>query len=142
MTEDRRAFSVQVQRHLVAGWLLLLVFVVLGTVLDVFHGFKVDWYLNVGHATRRLMWTLSHAHGVLLGLLNLAFALTVYLRPSDSPQRGLASACLLGSSVLLPGGFFLGGLVIHQGDPGVGIFLTPVGALLLVVAIVLTLRRL
>ena len=34
-------------------------------------------------------------------------------------------------SVLLPGGFLLGGLVIHGGDPGIGIYLTPIGAALL-----------
>jgi hypothetical protein len=30
--------------------------------------------------------------------------------------------------VLVPAGFLLGGLVIHDGDPGVGVFLVPVGA--------------
>ena len=33
--------------------------------------------------------------------------------------------------MLLPAGFLLGGLVIHDGDPGIGVLLVPVGALLL-----------
>jgi len=42
---------------------------------------------------------------------------------------------LTGATVLLPGGFFLGGAMIYAGDPGVGILLVPVGALLLLVAV-------
>jgi hypothetical protein len=44
----------------------------------------------------------------------------------------------MGATLLLPGGFLLGGVVIYDGDPGVGIFLLPVGALLLFVAVLLT----
>jgi hypothetical protein len=35
----------------------------------------------------------------------------------------------------MPGGFFLGGLVFYGGDPGLGILLLPVGALLLLLAV-------
>ena len=129
-----------VQRHLVVGWSFLLVFLTLGIALEAFHGFKVRAYVDVENSMRRLMWTLAHAHGVLLGLVHLAFAVTVHLRPGANRGRSLASTCLVLSGVLLPGGFFLGGLVVHQGDPGVGVFLTPVGALLLFVAVALTLR--
>ena len=77
-----------------------------------------------------------------MGLINLAFAWSLVLT-AKHPDRGtLASACLVGASILLPGGFFLGGVVIHAGDPGLGIFLTPVGAVLLLVTIVLTIQRL
>ncbi|MEZ4289439.1 MAG: hypothetical protein R3E53_02455 [Myxococcota bacterium] len=33
-------------------------------------------------------------------------------------------------SLLLPGGFLLGGVVVYEGDPGLGVLLAPVGALL------------
>ena len=45
---------------------------------------------------------------------------------------------LVASIVLLPGGFFLGGLVIHQGDPGLGIVLAPIGAITLILAVALS----
>ncbi len=131
-----------VRRHLVIGWCMLLVFLGLGLVLDAFLGFKVAWYVNVGNTTRRLVWTLAHAHGVLLGLVNLGFALTVHLHPFASRRRAVASACFVGASVLLPGGFLLGGLVIYDGDPGLGIYLTPIGGLLLLGAVAVTLRDL
>ena len=41
---------------------------------------------------------------------------------------------------LLPAGFFLGGLYIYSGDPGLGIALVPAGGLLLFVAVALTAR--
>jgi hypothetical protein len=125
-----------VRRHLQLGWLAILVFLTLGIVLEALHGFKVDWYLNVANETRRLMWTLAHAHGVLVGILHLGFAFTVSELALESARwTRTVSPCLTGATVLLPGGFFLGGTMIHDGDPGVGILLVPVGALLLLVAV-------
>ncbi len=127
------------QRHLKFGWWSLLVFLTLGTVLELLHGFKVGWYLDANNVTRRLMWTLSHAHGTLLALVHIAFAVTTSLMATCSTRRHqLASAFLIAASVLLPSGFFLGGCVIYSGDPGIGIFLVPVGALALFVAVFLT----
>jgi hypothetical protein len=131
--------QVLTQRHLRFGWWTLLLFLTMGLVLESLHGFKVGAYLNVTNETRRLMWTLAHAHGTLLGLVNLAFAFTV-TRSIDWPARprGVASACLRAATVLLPGGFFLGGTFVHSGDPGLGILLVPVGGLLLLVAVLLS----
>ena len=123
-------------RHLRFGWGLLLCFLTLGLVLEVLHGFKVGWYLNVSNETRRLMWTLAHAHGVLLGLVNIAFGLTCAALPAaGSAGRRFASVTLMSAAVLLPCGFLLGGIVVYGGDPGVGVLLVPVGGLLLFVGV-------
>lgn len=126
------------QRHLRFGWWTLLLFLTLGLALETLHGFKIGAYVNVSSETRRLMWTLAHAHGTLLGLVNLAFAFTV-ARAADWPARprGVASACLRGSTLLLPAGFFLGGIFVHGGDPGIGILLVPVGGILLLASVFL-----
>lgn len=139
-TEHNPEAAALTRRHLVIGWVLLLVYLSLGMVLETFHGFKVRWYVDLNNATRRLMWTLAHAHGVLMGLIHIAFAVTVHLRPRARDRRALASICLVLAAVLLPGGFLLGGLVIHQGDPGIGVFLTPIGGLLLFAAVAITVR--
>jgi hypothetical protein len=84
------------------------------------------------------MWTLAHAHGTLFGLIHIAFALTVRLLPEwAARERGLASAALRGAAILTPAGFFLGGVRFYSGDPGVGILLVPVGALLLILSVFL-----
>ncbi len=125
-----------VTRHLRLGWWSLAIFGTLGLVLETLHGFKVGTYLDVSNETRRLMWTLAHAHGTLLGLAHIGFAWTVNAL-SPGLQRGRqASSALAAASLLLPGGFFLGGVRFYSGDPGVGIALVPIGAALVIYAAV------
>ncbi|HEB53256.1 MAG TPA: hypothetical protein ENI87_08390 [bacterium] len=126
-------------RHLRYGWLGLFVFVVLGGVLEALHGFKVDWYLAVGNETTRLMWRLAHAHGTFLSLVHVAFAVSI--AHAERPAL-LASRSLLGATIALPGGFLLGAFGADGGDPGLGIALVPLGLVMLLVAIVATLRGL
>lgn len=118
------------------GWRALLVFVVLGVVLETLHGFKIGWYLDATSETRRLLWRLAHAHGALLSVLTILYALGLASLGEVAPGRArLVTRLLRAGTVLLAGGFFLGGLVIHDGDPGLGIVLAPVGAVLVVVAV-------
>ncbi|MCA9728675.1 MAG: hypothetical protein R3E12_10795 [Candidatus Eisenbacteria bacterium] len=128
------------RRHLSFGWWSLLLFLTGGLVLEAFHGFKVEMYLNVANETRRLMWTLAHAHGTLLSLINIAFGLTLSIRTSPMPQEILASRALLAASILLPAGFFLGGIVIYAGDPGLGVLLVPFAGALLFTSVFLIAR--
>ncbi len=134
--DGRRALA---RRHLRVGLWLLAVSVTVGVVLEALHGFKAGFYLDLSMAPRRHVWTLAHAHGTLLGLLHLAFGLGVE-RGLLGPLRGglrAASGCLVGASVAIPAGFFLGGVWVHGGDPGLGILLVPPGGVALVVAVVL-----
>ncbi|MGH9420004.1 MAG: hypothetical protein ACRD3J_08530 [Thermoanaerobaculia bacterium] len=124
------------RRHLRFGWWSLLVFATLGIVLELLHAFKVRGYLDVSNETRRLMWTLAHAHGTLLALLNVIFGLTIRVVPEmTARRRRWISSMLLVASVLIPAGFFLGGIRPYGGDPGVGVVLLPVGAALLLLAL-------
>ena len=129
------------RRHLRFGWWSLLCFLTLGFGLELLHGFKVGFYLDVSNETRRLMWTLAHAHGALLGLVHILYALCLRLFPGVAAgSQGPISSSLLGASLLLPGGCFLGGIVFYCGDPGLGILTVPVGATLLVIAVFLIAR--
>jgi hypothetical protein len=113
--------------HLHFGWWSLLVFPSLGAVLEALHGFKASFYLATGdQETRRLLWPLAHAHGTLLALVHIVFGLPLpALETMTARARTVASRCLFAASILLPGGFFLGGLVLYGGDPGLGILLVP-----------------
>jgi hypothetical protein len=131
--------AVVVRRHLRWGWMVLLVFLSFGLVLEGLHGFKVQAYLNMMNETRRLMWTLAHAHGALLGLVNVGFAFTVANAPSWlARRRSAASYSLIAATLLMPAGFFVGGVWVYGGDPGLGILLVPVGGVLLFCAVLLT----
>lgn len=138
-----------VGRHLRYGWWCLAAFLALGIGLEALHGFKAGLYLDVSNETRRFMWTLAHAHGTLVALVNIAFACTLAVTggaagggTGGAATGGLrlASRCLLAGGLLLPLGFFLGGVWIYDGDPGLGILLVPVGALVLLVGAVLAAR--
>ncbi|MGB8806074.1 MAG: hypothetical protein WCC93_14190 [Chthoniobacterales bacterium] len=117
-------------RNLRFGWWSLLVFLSLGGVLETLHGFKVGWYVDVGNEMRRLMFTLAHAHGTALALVNIVAALTAR-NVENFELRASVSTCLIWSGILFPLGFFLGGIVTYGGDPGLGVWLVPVAALLL-----------
>ena len=136
---DRSAMDRRYElRHLQVGWASLLLFATLGTLLELLHAFKVPWYLGVATESRRLLWTLAHAHGVALGLVNLALAAVCHRLPR--PLHPAASASLVAGTILVPGGFFLGGLFVHGGDPGLGAVLIPPGALFVLVALALLVR--
>lgn len=136
------ARSVAIARaHRRYGWTALLAFLVLGYALEALNGFKASAYLL--DPLRREFWTLAHLHGAFLALLNLIYASWVgrgaaTLPAQDGRERAgaahpspsrAASRALLAGSALLPLGFFLGGLVHFEGDPGLGIALVPIGAL-------------
>ncbi len=124
--------------HLAFGWWALFVFLALGIALETMHSLKLGYYLDHSNEMRRLLWRLSHAHGTLLALVHVGFATSL---PSLSGARSrslwLASRCLYAGAIVLPLGFFLGGIFIYDGDPGLAIVLAPIGAILSAVAVLL-----
>jgi len=142
MSDGERDFG---RFHFRIGWWTVLVFVAMGIALEGMHGLKLGIYLDLANAARRHMWTLAHAHGTLLGLVNVVFALslrTFALAESEDGWLRRASLALVLATLLLPGGFVLGGITIYAGDPGLGVLLVPVGGFALLYAVLLTARRL
>jgi hypothetical protein len=134
--------SALIARHMRIGWGALVVFVTLGLTLEAMHAYKAAIYLDVGNETRRLMWTLAHAHGIGLSLLNIAYAATLQAQlRSSSRALELASMLTAWSTLLVPLGFLLGGVVTYGGDPSPGVFLVPIGAFMLWIAVILVTRE-
>lgn len=124
------------RRHQIVGWWALLLFLSLGIALETLHGFKIGFYLDPSHRMRRLLWTLAHAHGTLLAVVHIGFALGLMQFGVWTERRlKLASFFLIDALVLLPAGFFLGGLGHSEGDPSLGILLVPLGAIFLLIAV-------
>jgi hypothetical protein len=122
----------RVRLHLAMGWCLLSLFIALGMALEGMLAFKLGWFLDLANETRRLLFRLAHAHGVLLGLVNIAVALSLPHRvPRAARVEVWISRCLLLGSALLPAGFLLGGVVVLGGDPNPAILLSAIGAPLL-----------
>lgn len=121
------------QKTLRTGWLLLAVSLPLGVTLEALHGFKIQAY--VSSEMRREMWRLAHAHGTLLGLLCLVFTVLAEKHLADPARASIAKLVRWGA-VLMPLGFFAGGILNSEGDPSLGVFIVPIGAALLVIALV------
>jgi hypothetical protein len=130
--QSNRTLSIMrnADRNLRFGWWSLLIFLSLGGALETLHGFKIGWYVDVGNDMRRLMFTLAHAHGTALALVNIVAGLTAR-NVQRFELRSSVSFCLIWAGLLFPVGFFLGGIVTYGGDPGLGIWLVPIAALLL-----------
>lgn len=124
------------RRHLRIGWWTLAVFLAAGFALEILHGFKVGFYLDVDNEHRRLMWTLAHAHGALIALVHLTFGLSLLAVPAMAGERRrLISLGLTSASVVLPAGFFIAG--IGATGPALGFLMVPVGGALLMAAVCL-----
>jgi hypothetical protein len=129
------------RRHLRFGWWSLFAFTALGMGLDLLHGFKAQTYLDASNQTRRLMWTLAHAHGTLIAVVNVIFGICLRVIPGFSRRSlRLISWILIASGIVLPLSFFLGGIAFYGGDPGLGGLLVPLGATLLLIALFLIAR--
>lgn len=116
------------------GFITLLLWAVLGLGLEAAHAFKTPLYLE--DELTRMLLRLAHAHGALLGLLSLAYAavgVPMFERAAETAHS--IGRMLRAGSLLLPLGFALGALGHPEGDPGLGILLAPIGALLLLIAL-------
>jgi hypothetical protein len=125
--------------NLRAGFWALLLFATLGLLLEIFHGLKLGFYLDVSNETRRLLWRLGHAHGALLGLVNICYALAA--RGFPRLEDALAERALLSALLLMPLGFLLGGAFAQGGDPGASVGLAVAGGVALLVGLARIARK-
>lgn len=109
------------------AWISLALWISFGLLLEGLIGFRTPALLD--DPVRREMLRLAHAHGTLMNLVLLAAALCQRLEMIRLARW--SSLSLRAAVVLLPVGFLLGGLWHFEGDPGLGIFLVPLGAVLL-----------
>ncbi len=117
------------------GWSSLFVWATVGMGLEALHGWKVEEYL--GDELARTLLTLGHAHGVGLALVVLVFGeagVPLFARAGD----GGASLALRAAAVLIPLGFSLSAPYHPEGDPGLAVWLVPLGGAALVYALART----
>ncbi len=138
--QNMRPASAHIASLIRQAWLSLALWISFGLLIEGLIGYRIPALLD--DPMRRDLFRLAHAHGTLLNLLLIAAAICarlrmIYLRP-------WASWALRTAVVLLPVGFLLAGIWHYQDDPGLGIWLVPVGALLLLLSafdLALSVRR-
>ena len=129
MTEKRASWIKPVIFQALVG---VALWMTLGVLLEGLIGFKTPAYLQ--DSVRRELFRLAHAHGTLLSLLLLGIGL---LCDRFELEINLAIVWALRVGVMtLPLGFLLGGVWHFESDPGLGIWLVPVSAVVLVFGLV------
>lgn len=124
--------------HARFGWTLLFISLTFGVGLETLEGFR--WAPLVGDVWRQRLWSLAHFHGAAMGLVNLVYVQWADTVALGGGSRRRASRMLMWGSAALPLGFLLGGIAHPEGDPSIGIFLAPVGALLVLYTIAVQMR--
>ncbi len=119
------------------GWTSLLGWAAVGLLLEGAHGFKLSRYLD--DALTRELCTLGHAHGVGLALVVLVFG-EAGLPVLSASTRGSTLTTLALGSVLVPSAFLLSSIAHPEGDPNALVWLVPVGAAMILAALVRTAR--
>ena len=129
-----------VNRLLLQGWVSIAIWMSFGLLLEGLLGYKIPAFLEDGQ--RRELFRLAHTHGTLLSLVLIVSAMCVRLFEIRPPAVAVGALRL--GVVLMPLGFLLGGIWHPEGDPGVGIWLVPPGALMVIfgaIAIALASRK-
>lgn len=118
------------------GWVALALFALLGLGLEALHLIKAPLYMEM--RIRRELWTLAHAHGVLLALINIVFGLYVAGLAERGERLRRAARALRFGALAIPLGFLLGGIGNAETDPSLAILLVPVGAIAVLYALAVT----
>lgn len=123
-------------RHLRLSLTVTALFLALGLLLEALLGLRPPWWTD--DPLRRELLRLGHAHGALLGLLNvgLGWALERLSTPAAWAPRIRATALVGALTVGL--GFVGGGLWHGPTDPGPLVLMVPAGALLLLSSLLAT----
>ena len=124
-------------RSLIFGWSWLALFMLGGLLLESLHLFKSAFYFEV--AIRRELWTLAHAHGALLALVNIVLGL--YFTHFGLPSTRTIANLMIAAAIFMPFGFLLGGVGNNEVDPSLAILMTPIGAVLAILAIAILVKQ-
>lgn len=114
------------------GWTSLLGWACVGLALETANGFKLASYLD-DPLTRELC-TLGHAHGVGLAIVAIVIA-ELGLPIVAEAQRAWIARATSFAAIAIPVAFLLSAIGHPEGDPGIAIWIVPVGALVLIAAL-------
>ena len=114
------------------AWFGLAFWMAFGLLVEGLIGFRSPAYLQ--DPVRREVFRLAHAHGTLLSILLLVANL--YIRKGLAGPPSLGVLLLRIGVIAMPVGFLLGGIWHYESDPGIEIFLAPIGGILVVFGVV------
>lgn len=124
------------ERHLRLSLVLVALFLAGGLWLEAMAGLRSRGWID--DPLRREFLRLGHAHGGLLGLVNLALGWGLERLATPAAWAGKIRVAAWTGALLVGVGFVLGGLLHGPTDPGLPILLVPAGAMLLLASLAAT----
>jgi hypothetical protein len=124
--------SVALHGLLFQAWLSIAVWMSFGLLLEGMIGYRIPAYLN--DEIRRELFRLAHTHGALLNVILLLAGLGInagLVAPSK-----IALLILRVGVIAMPLGFLLGGVWHTESEPGLGVWLAPLGGLMVILGAV------
>ncbi len=122
------------QRHLRLSLGLTALFLAMGLWLEAMIGLRMTGWVD--DPLRREFLRLGHAHGGILGVLNLGLGLALERLATPELWAGLIRRAAWTGALLVGVGFVAGGLMHGPTDPGLPVLVVPAGALMLVGSLV------
>jgi uncharacterized membrane protein YgdD (TMEM256/DUF423 family) len=114
------------------GWIGVAIWMSFGLLVEGLIGFRSPAYLQ--DAVRRELFRLAHTHGTVLSILLLVAYLHLTNGPVEPPEPAIWSLRI--GTIVMPAGFLLGGIWHYESDPGLLIFLAPLGGLLVIFGVI------
>lgn len=121
-------------RHLRLALAVVAAFLAVGLWLEAMYGLRAQGWMD--DTLRREFLRLGHAHGALLGMLNVAIAWALERLSTPQAWARKIRVASLGGAVLVGLGFIGGGLWHGPTDPGPIALVVPAGALMLLASLV------
>jgi hypothetical protein len=132
MTGNKNEADMSRWAPFVQGWIGLAAWMTAGLLFEGLIGFRSPAYLQ--DPLRRELFQLAHAHGAGFSLLLIVAGICRRNGMIRPPQA--AGWSLQIGTVLMPLGFLFGGIWHFGNDPGPGIFLAPVGGVMVLFGVV------
>ena len=114
------------------GWIGVAFWMSFGLLIEGLIGFRSPSYLS--DPVRRELFRLTHTHGTVLSILLLI--VFVYLAKNFVAPPTAAIWSLRIGTVLMPVGVLFGGIWHYESDPGVMIFLAPLGGVMVIFGVI------
>jgi hypothetical protein len=121
-------------RHLRLALLLVAVFLASGLWLEAMFALRERGWMD--DDLRREFLRLGHAHGGLLGLVNIALSFAMHRLATPPLWARRIRVAALSGALLVAFGFFGGGLWHGQTDPGPLVLVVPAGAMLVFASLI------
>ena len=121
------------ERHLRLSLGLVATFLAMGLWLEAMYGLRARGWID--DSLRREFLRLAHAHGTLLGLLNVGLAWGMARLDTPGVWATRIRQAALAGAVLVPLGFAGGGLWHGPTDPGPLVLVVPAGAMMLLASV-------